>query len=439
VYHTASNCACGRAAGRLLQKTIDEREALKKELATQSAELFALQDRFSSTIANARNQLSTLNRSLKTAKAERQALTEALATQTAELSLTRDQLSSANAANAAEKVSSDLLKQKVQEQEEEIQRTAENLRRARNELNVMRIEKGEIEIPANALQAEIAGLKAQISRLRSGSGRLGPEKEPVVNVEARNDTPRSSEGRASRSHRPTESTRTTNATAGSSRVTSRHFQEPSANSSQMYRDLDEGTPRRRERRENTQRMVECGICMERHPEGQIIPLAPCRHVFCRQCMGSHVGARLQQRSFPVSCPVCMAERRKRNPGSTWTPYVAFEGMEVLTLYFRRHKRSGQTSDHGAAVRYMGGAGTGEIFGFSPLPQVRFTKLSHRQCLTLYPDASELFLRTRKTSPEPIGLCAHCRGVVTYGVGNASSLSARAGPSIRVMVCRNSST
>ena len=316
MYHKASNCACGKAAEGLLQKTIAEREALKRALATQSAELFALQDRFSSTIANARNQLSTLNRSLKTTKSERQALTEALATQKAELSLMRDQLSSANAANDKEKVSSDLLKQKVQEQEDEMQKTAANLRKARNELNVMRIEKGELEIPANALQAEIAGLKAQISRLRSGSGRLGPEKEPIVNIEARNNTPRSSEGHASRPYRPTGSALTTNASPGPSRVTSRHCQEPPANSSRMDRDLGEGVPRRREQRENTQRMIECGICMERHPEGQIIPLAPCRHVFCRQCMGSHVGAKLQQRSFPVSCPGCMAERRKRNPGST---------------------------------------------------------------------------------------------------------------------------
>jgi hypothetical protein len=246
----------------LLQKAIAEREDLKRALATQSAELFALQDRFSSTIANARNQLSTLNRSLKTTIAERQALTEALATQTAELSLTRDQLSSANAVNAEEKVSSDLLKQKVQGLEGELQRTAENLRRARN------------------------------------------------------DTPRSSDGRPSVHRCPTRSTQSINASAGPSQKTSRNFQESPAISPQTHQDGGR-LPRQCKQRENTQpRMIECGVCVEKYPDGQIISLAPCGHVFCRQCIGSHVGAKLQQRLFPVSCPVCMAECKKRNPGST---------------------------------------------------------------------------------------------------------------------------
>jgi hypothetical protein len=112
-----------------------------------------------------------------------------------------------------------------------------------------------------------------------------------------------------------------------------------------------------------------------------------------------------------------------------------------SLYFRHHKRSRQTSDHGTAVRYMGGAGTGENFGSSPLSQVRYSELSHSQCLILYVylDASKHFLQTRKILPKLLGLSAHYRGVVTYGVENASSLSAQVGLSIRVMVCQNLST
>jgi chromosome segregation ATPase len=283
VYTTASNHTCGHTAklrnsqvqldalNELLKTTIAEREALEQDLATKSAELSALRDRSSSANSSAQKQLDNLNQSFNTAQAEREALAETLATRTAELSLLRDQLSSANASNADATVLLNMLRRGMKEQGEEMQRTVEDLRRVRKDLNVMRVEKEEIGIPIYALRAEIAGLKLQNSRLKS-------------------------------------------------EITHQSFQRPDdVPADPLVRDFDKVFRPRFEQREDllkkSQPLIECGICMEKYPEDQMISLEPCGHKLCRNCVKNYVGTKLAERSFPVLCPVCVAEGRKEDPGS----------------------------------------------------------------------------------------------------------------------------
>ena len=61
---------------------------------------------------------------------------------------------------------------------------------------------------------------------------------------------------------------------------------------------------------STQRLFECGICMEEMPDDSIARPDPCGHVFCRECLREHVTARLNEHRFPILCPTCTAGKGK---------------------------------------------------------------------------------------------------------------------------------
>jgi hypothetical protein len=54
--------------------------------------------------------------------------------------------------------------------------------------------------------------------------------------------------------------------------------------------------------------------MDKHPEDHIIPLDPCGHKFCRDCIKNHIGAKLEEHRYPILCPVCTAEGDNGDPG-----------------------------------------------------------------------------------------------------------------------------
>ena len=62
--------------------------------------------------------------------------------------------------------------------------------------------------------------------------------------------------------------------------------------------------------ESTQRLFECGICMEEMPDDSIARPDPCGHAFCRDCLRGHVDARLDEHRFPILCPTCTADKGK---------------------------------------------------------------------------------------------------------------------------------
>jgi len=61
---------------------------------------------------------------------------------------------------------------------------------------------------------------------------------------------------------------------------------------------------------STQRLFECGICMEEMPDDSIARPDPCGHAFCRECLRGHVTARLNEHRFPILCPTCTAGKGK---------------------------------------------------------------------------------------------------------------------------------
>lgn len=58
---------------------------------------------------------------------------------------------------------------------------------------------------------------------------------------------------------------------------------------------------------------ECVICFENIPEDEGIHLDPCAHGFCRNCLAGHVCSKIEERKFPVFCPLCIAEQQNASP------------------------------------------------------------------------------------------------------------------------------
>ncbi|KAH0831404.1 SecY subunit domain-containing protein [Lanmaoa asiatica] len=71
---------------------------------------------------------------------------------------------------------------------------------------------------------------------------------------------------------------------------------------------------------------ECVICFEDIPEEEGIHLLPCAHGFCRGCLAGHVRSKIEERRFPVFCPLCMAEQGNANPSGEQPPPVQSQAV-----------------------------------------------------------------------------------------------------------------
>jgi len=255
---------------RSLRKAREERETVKRALVSRSDELSAL----SAETQDQRNQIDVLHTLLDKTTVERETLKETLSAQAAEILHARDELSSANATGT---LLLDELREQMNEQAEELRSAREALGWAGNDLNTMS-EGMQREIPIHTLQDEVAYLTPKNSRHNS------------------------------RTHRPSRSVQYTNAVAGPSRIPSHH----NANYTQLH---ETGLVDPFRTHEKFQFQFECGICMDKKPIDDVTPLDPCGHQFCRDCVKDYVGAKLDDRSFPILCPVCMTDRGGANPGS----------------------------------------------------------------------------------------------------------------------------
>ncbi|KAN0094328.1 hypothetical protein V8E55_002615 [Tylopilus felleus] len=94
---------------------------------------------------------------------------------------------------------------------------------------------------------------------------------------------------------------------------------------------------------------ECVICFENIPEEEGIRLVPCAHGFCRDCLAGHVCSKIEERKFPVFCPLCMTEQRNANPsvvsgemvqrlGVSEAQHTIWSELEMAHLCVRVHCR-----------------------------------------------------------------------------------------------------
>ena len=64
---------------------------------------------------------------------------------------------------------------------------------------------------------------------------------------------------------------------------------------------------------STSRSFSCTICMDEHPIDDIVELG-CNHAICRDCIRGHICSKIEERRFPVVCPVCMTEANDQPGG-----------------------------------------------------------------------------------------------------------------------------
>jgi hypothetical protein len=83
---------------------------------------------------------------------------------------------------------------------------------------------------------------------------------------------------------------------------------------------------------STQRLFECGICMDEMPDGSIVRPDPCGHTFCRECLRGHVTARLSEHRFPILCPTCTAGKGKGKEAAGGTFCDRAVNLVIISRY-----------------------------------------------------------------------------------------------------------
>jgi len=53
---------------------------------------------------------------------------------------------------------------------------------------------------------------------------------------------------------------------------------------------------------------QCGICIEDYPMDDVCSVDERGHNFCRVCLKEHITVQLQERRFPIFCPLCIADK-----------------------------------------------------------------------------------------------------------------------------------
>jgi hypothetical protein len=161
------------------------------------------------------------------------------------------------------------------------------------------------------LDSENKSLESENKRIGSENKRLASEVQASVRLFEQSKIGLSPSKRHSSNSRHTRSglAPANNSVAGPSRVISL--------STQMERDeQDRHRHGSKEAAANiVRRRFQCQICLEEHKEAMVVRIDSCGHRYCRECITSYVGNKLDAKRFPILCPVCAAEPRKDKPGS----------------------------------------------------------------------------------------------------------------------------
>jgi hypothetical protein len=159
---------------------VSNRDFLNSEPAAPSSPQYQ-----SAKDGNHETRPNSTNRSFNKVKAECERVEQALATQAAQLSALQAQLSSVNAAYETGTQLLSTLRNRADVQTVEIQKAREDLTRSENDLNALRVDKAKVDgllsetVLIQALRAEVADLKFQNSIIRSENEGLETEMEQI--------------------------------------------------------------------------------------------------------------------------------------------------------------------------------------------------------------------------------------------------------------------
>lgn len=61
-----------------------------------------------------------------------------------------------------------------------------------------------------------------------------------------------------------------------------------------------------------QKAFTCPVCMEKCPEDSLAKFVGCEHQYCRECLKGHIESCLEDKKFPVPCPLCMTDEKRED-------------------------------------------------------------------------------------------------------------------------------
>ena len=195
---------------------------------------------------------------------------------------------------------------------------------------------------------------------------------------------------------------------------------------------------RTELTKSTQRLFECGICMEKMPDDSIARPDPCGHAFCRECLRGHVTARLNEHRFPILCPTCTVSEGKGKEAAGGTFRADGQLGYHLTICLLRCLAVPYPKPwaHRRAIQYLDRDGNGLLLCSLILSKVRpWYSLTRPSANTgigangrcSWPETNIKKLRSS---------FVHFRTVATCGASIVSSRSIQMVQSTRAMVHRN---
>ncbi|KAJ7656306.1 hypothetical protein DFH06DRAFT_991709 [Mycena polygramma] len=76
-----------------------------------------------------------------------------------------------------------------------------------------------------------------------------------------------------------------------------------------------------------QRVFECGVCFDKHPEDDVARVADCGHGFCRDCMKGYVVSKLKDKLYPIFCPMCVTDAARAETGVVTDDLVQTLGLD----------------------------------------------------------------------------------------------------------------
>ncbi|OSC98946.1 hypothetical protein PYCCODRAFT_1374060 [Trametes coccinea BRFM310] len=82
------------------------------------------------------------------------------------------------------------------------------------------------------------------------------------------------------------------------------------------------------------KFFDCGICLETYQEDHVAIVRPCDHICCRACLKTHTVTKVEEYSYPILCPLCIADRSStaygvQSLGLTEKQYDIFVEMQML--------------------------------------------------------------------------------------------------------------
>ncbi|KAJ7509867.1 hypothetical protein B0H11DRAFT_2168922 [Mycena galericulata] len=75
-----------------------------------------------------------------------------------------------------------------------------------------------------------------------------------------------------------------------------------------------------------QPVFECGVCFDKYPEDCVARIEDCSHRFCRDCLKSYVVSKLNDKLYPIFCPMCVADNNCVEPGMITDELVQMLGL-----------------------------------------------------------------------------------------------------------------